>query len=96
MESANKLVVIPLEELIALIEELLKKLFPIHSNSPYHSLTESNKRIMTRNEAAKFMGVTPNTITRWNRKGYIMGAVINGQYRFFESDLLKQINRKKS
>lgn len=93
MKNTNKLVVIPVEELLFLIEGLFVK-FRYQPDTPYHSLTESNNRIMTRKDAAKFMGVTPNTITRWNRKGYIMGAVINGQYRFFESDLLKQINRK--
>ncbi len=95
MDSANKLVVIPLQELIAQLEELFIKLRN-QTDTPYNSHTEGSKKILTRNEAAMLLNVSPNTITRWHRKGYITAAIINGQYRFFESDLLKQINRKKA
>lgn len=65
------------------------------TKSPYPSPTPVNPNLMTRQQAADYMGVKPNTITRWHKQGKISAAIIGGQYRFFESDLLKFLNKTK-
>jgi excisionase family DNA binding protein len=95
MEQAPQFIVMTRQELIELIEELIRRLLGQGIN-PYPASTEAEPKIMSRKQAAKFLGVSANTITRWNEKGYITCAKINGQHRYFLSDLVKQLNKRKS
>ena len=95
MEQVPKFVFMTREELIALFEEIIKR-FLNQGITPYPAATENEPKIMSRKQAAEFLGVSANTITRWNNKGYIMCAKINGQHRYFLSDLVKQLNKRKS
>ncbi len=78
-----------------IISESLQE-FRGQNGNPYPSRSETTSKVMSRKDAAAFMGVTPNTISRWHSKGYILSARINGKYRFFESDLLKFLEKRKS
>lgn len=95
MEQAPQFIVMTREEHIALFEEIIKRLLGQGIN-PYPAATETEPKIMSRKQAAEFLGVSANTITRWNTKGYIMCAKMNGQHRYFLSDLVKQLNKRKS
>ena len=95
MEQAQQFIVMTIEELMGLFEEIMKT-FLIKGINPYPAQTESKPKVMSRKQAAEFLGVSANTVTRWNEKGYIMCAKINGQHRYFESELVKQLNKRKS
>ena len=95
MEQAPKYVFLSKEELIELIEELVRRLLGQGIN-PYPAATETEPKIMSRKQAAAFLGVSANTITRFIEKVYISCAKINGQHRYFLSDLVKQLNKRKS
>jgi len=95
MEQAPQFVVMTRQEIIELIEELIRRLLGLGIN-PYPAAVEPKPQIMSRKQAAAFLGVSANTVTRWNEKGYIMCAKVNGQHRYFLSDLVKQLNKRKS
>jgi len=90
----SQLVVIEMDELLSMIKKAVAD--GLTENTPYPSPTAINPNLMTRKQAAKYLGVSPNTVTLYNRQGKISAAVINGQYRFFESDLLKYLNKTKA
>ena len=90
----SQLVVIELDELYSMIKKAVVE--GNTDNVPYPSPTAISPKLMTRNQAAEYLGVHPNTVTLYNRQGKISAAIINGKYRFFESDLLKYLNKTKA
>lgn len=89
----EQIVVMPQEQLAALIEEIMKGLlspaFP-----PYHSLADDAKKLYTRNEIAVILKVTPNTVSRYRKKKLLHGTNMNGVWRFSEKELNRFINQK--
>jgi excisionase family DNA binding protein len=77
-----------------LIEEAINK--ALSGKLPYPSapVTVNDKKILTRKQAAEYLQVTPNTLTRYVRQGKLLPAIINGKYRFFESDLINFLKSK--
>ena len=93
MNTANQLVVMPLEELIAILEALFTR-FRNEQNSPYSGPTDDTKKIYTRNEVAAILRVNPNTVTRYHNKKLLHATLLNGQYRISEKELNRFINQK--
>ena len=56
----------------------------------------NENKILTRKQAATYLQVTANTVTRYVRQGKLLPAIINGSYRFFELDLINFLNSKKA
>ncbi len=90
----SQLVVIEMDELLSMIKKAVAD--GLAEKTPYPSPSAINPNLMTRKQAGQYLGVSPNTVTLYNRQGKISAAVINGQYRFFESDLLKYLNKTKA
>ena len=90
------------QQLLLIEEEMLKSMIEdavrrgLSGIPPYHSQAVSNSKIMNREDAATYLGVRPNTLTKYHREGKVSAAIIGGQYRFFESDLLRFLNKTKS
>jgi len=93
MEQPNQLVVIPLGELIALIEELFKK-FLNQPNSPYNSHQSPTTRVLTRTDVANILQCTPNTVTKYIDQKKLHASVFNRQYRISEKELERFINQR--
>jgi len=93
MNTENQLVVLPLGEVIAIIEGILTK-FRNEQNEPYHSLGKVTPTTYTRNEVAAILKVTPNTVSRYRKKQLIHGSCLNGKWRFSEKELNRFINLK--
>ena len=91
-----------MEDLFSLLHDLLKSLIEDAVNKalpgklpyPSASITVDDKKVLTRKQAAAYLQVTPNTLTRYVRQGKLLPAIINGKYRFFESDLIKFLKSK--
>jgi len=96
MNTENKLVVIPLEDLIAIIEELFTR-FLNQGNTPYTSLhgEGSSTKIYTRDEVAGILKKCPNTISKYIKQRRLHATPINGQYIINEKELVKFINNQK-
>jgi len=88
------------EDLLKLIikECLREALLEFHVKVPYPpaQITVNESKLFTRKQAAAYLQVTPNTISRYVRQGKLLPAIINGKYRFFESDLMKFLESKKA
>ena len=94
MNQSNQLVVIPLQELIAVLEATFNR-FRNEQNAPYHSHAGDAKKVLyTRNEVAKLLKCTPNTVTKYIRQGKVHATLLNGVYRINETELMRFINQK--
>lgn len=91
MESTNKLVVIPLQELYALLEEFFIKLRN-QSDTPYNSQQSDNTKIYTRYEVAKILKKSPNTVSKLIRQKKLPASVFNKQYYINHAELMKFLN----
>ncbi len=96
MEHQNQLVVIPLQDLIAVIEGLFKQ-FLNQENTPYPSLHSEGSvtKIYTRYEVADILKRCPNTVTKYINQRKLHATPLNGQYIINEKDLVKFINNQK-
>ena len=94
MNTANQLVVMPLEEFITLMEGFFDK-FLNQRNPPYPSLSEGSKKIYTRKEAAEILKRSPNTISTYIRSGYLHATCLNRQIWISEKAIMDFINQKK-
>ncbi|OSZ82899.1 hypothetical protein CAP35_06460 [Chitinophagaceae bacterium IBVUCB1] len=93
MESTNKLVVVPLQELFAILEEIFIK-FRDQTNTPYYSHQSDNTKIYTRYEVAKILKKSPNTVTKLIRQKKLHASVFNRQYYINHAELMKFINHQ--
>ena len=96
MNTANELVVIPLQDLIAIIEELFTR-FLNQGNTPYPSLHSEGSvtKVYTRYEVAAILKKCPNTITKYIKQRKLHATPLNGQYIINEKDLVKFISNQK-
>lgn len=83
----------PLEELIAILEELFAR-FRNQENSPYPSHAGDTKQVYTRSEVAAILKVTPNTVTKYIKKKLLHATILNRQYRVNEKELNRFINQR--
>lgn len=93
MNTENQLVVIPLQEFIAILEAILTR-FRDELIAPYHSHADETKKLYTRNEIAAILKVTPNTVSRYRKKKLLQGTWMNGVWRFNEKELNKFLNHR--
>ncbi len=96
MNAANQLVVIPLEQLIAILEDFFNR-FRDEQNAPYNSLHSggSSTKIYTRDEVAAILKKCPNTISKYIKQRKLHATPLNGQYIINEKELVKFINNQK-
>ncbi len=85
------------DQLKFLIKECIREVFiEIYGKLPYPSpVIASDKKILTRKQAASYLQVTPQTLSKYVREGKLLPAIIHGKYRFFELDLINFLNIKK-
>ena len=87
------------DQLKSLIKECVREvLIELYGKVPYPpaQITVNESKLFTRKQAAAYLQVTPNTLSRYVRQGKLLPAIINGKYRFFESDLMKFLDSKKA
>lgn len=87
------------DQLKSLIKECIREvMIELFGKVPYPPAQKqvNESRLYTRKQAATYLQVTPNTLTRYVRQGKLLPAIINGKYRFFESDLLKLLEGRKA
>lgn len=90
-----------MDQLYHLVHDLLKTMIndavqvALSNNPPYPPSPKTNNEnnVLTRKQAAEYLQVSPNTLTRYARQGRILPAVICGKYRFFKSDLEKFLKK---
>ena len=87
------------DQLKSLIKECVREvLIELYGKVPYPpaQITVNESKLFTRKQAAAYLQVTPNTLTRYVRQGKLLPAIINGKYRFFETDLLKFLEGRRA
>jgi len=84
------------DQLKFLIKECIREVFKeLNTKVPYpSSKTENSSNILTRKQAASYLQVTPQTLSKYVRQGKLLPAIINCKYRFFELDLNNFLNKK--
>jgi excisionase family DNA binding protein len=87
----QQLVIMQEDELMDKIKKAVRE--AILEKNPYPSRSGERGKIITRKQAADFLGVTPPTVTKLVKEGKITAAIVRGKYRFFESNLLKYLNK---
>jgi len=73
-------------ELLSLFEEAYKKAGPIH-------IEKSPSKKLNQNEAAKFLGISVQTLIRWKRENLIPYYQIGRSIFFIESELLEALRK---
>jgi excisionase family DNA binding protein len=51
------------------------------------------KRLLTRSDVSKLLGVSPNTVTRWAREGRLASQVTLGGHHRFDSDRVEELRK---
>ena len=67
-------------------------LSPVAPASLFHPVEKEND-VLTIREAARFLRVHPDTLTRLSRKGVVPHGVIGGRYRFSRRALLAYLSQ---
>ncbi len=88
----SQLIGIERDLLIEMIKNAVKA--GITEFSPYPSPSVNNKKLLTRNEVAEILKVSPNTVSKYIRQGKLHATLLNGIYRISESELAKVSNKK--
>lgn len=87
------------DQLKFLIKECIREvLIELYGKVPYPpaQISVNQSKILTRKQAASYLQVSPQTLSRYVRQGKLLPAIINSKYRFIESDLAKLINNTKA
>jgi excisionase family DNA binding protein len=70
--------------------ELIKEvLVGVLTDVPYPSRAQQSEEVLTRNEAAKFLNITPTTLTKYVKEGKLKAGGTERKYLFMKSDLVK-------
>ncbi len=78
-----------------LFELITQALIGVLKDVPYPSPSQQNEELLTRNEAAEMLNVTPTTLTKYVKQGRLKAGGADRKYLFMKSDLLKfMFNRK--
>jgi len=83
--GTRALIVLDEQQLQQLILDAVKVAL---TESPYHSRTEQDL-LLTRNEAANFLNITPTTLTKYVNQGKVVHGGTDRKYMFRKSDLIK-------
>ena len=51
------------------------------------------RRLLTRSDVSKLLGVSPNTVTRWAREGRLPSQVTLGGHHRFDRDLVEELRK---
>ncbi len=81
--------------LMSLVEDAVNKALSGKLPYPPALVPVNDTKILTRKQAAAYIQVTPATLSLYVRQGKLLHVVINGKYRFFETDLINFLNSKK-
>lgn len=95
MNASNQLVVMPLEEFIAILEAILTR-FRDELIAPYNSLSGDPKKVYSREQIAEKLGKSANTISKYIRQRKLHATKINGIYFISEASFLNFINQTKN
>lgn len=79
---------IPINELTDIISETIKKELQNISPEP-----EPVPEFITRNEAAKMLGITLPTLHEWTKKEIIKGYRISTRIRYKKSEILEAVKQ---
>ena len=77
---------------ITALEEKLDTLINILSEQ----IAPENKKLITRRETAKILGVTLPTVIDWEKKGIITGYRIGNRIRYKEAEILEAVTNNKT
>lgn len=95
MTAQSKLVVMPVEDFIALTEALFER-FLNQGKVPYHSLSGDPKKVYSRKQVAEILARSENTITKYIKQRKLVASRLNGIYYISETSLLNFINNTKN
>jgi excisionase family DNA binding protein len=51
------------------------------------------RRLLTRSDVSKLLGVSPNTVTRWAGEGLLPSQVTLGGHHRFDRDLVEELRK---
>ena len=83
----SNLMLITEDQLRSIIKEAI--LEAISELFPYPSQMKAADEFLTRNQAAAFLNITPNTITKYVLEGKLKAGGTDRKYMFLRSDLVK-------
>jgi len=72
-----------------LMELIRQVLVGVLTEVPYPSRAQQNEEVLTRNEAADFLNITPTTLTKYVKEGKLKAGGTERKYLFMKSDLVK-------
>ena len=67
----------------ALIAEALDRQ---RADAERQALAAAEDRLLKADEAGQLLGVSPRTLARWRKRGYLDAVTLGGQVRFRQSD----------
>lgn len=95
MSTQSKLVIMPVEELIALIEGTIEK-FLNQGKFPDISHSRDPKKVYSRKQVAETISRSENTVTKYIKQRKLHATKINGIYYISEQSLVNFINNVKN
>ena len=93
MQTQNKLAIMPVEDLIALLEAMFER-FLNQGKVPYPSLTDP-KKVYSRKQVAEILGRTENTVSKYIKQRKLVATHLNGIYYISDASLSNFINNTK-
>ena|ERR1700761_5917472 len=95
MDTANQLVVIPLDQLIAIMEahftRFLNERYP-----PYNGLSGDQKKVYSREQIAEILDCHVNTVSKYILQRKLHATKVNGIFYISETSFLTFINQTKN
>ena len=79
------------DDLENLIREAVKK--EIFEALPLSNQPEENHVIITRQEAAEFLGVSLNTLNDWTKRGILQAYRVGTRIRYKKSDVINALKK---
>jgi len=78
------------DQLKKLIKECVREV--LSEKVPYSGPTENTYKVLTRKQAAKVLGVSANTITKYIKYNQLTASVFGGKYFINEKELIRFVN----
>ena len=72
-----------------LMELIRQVLVGVLTEVHYPSRVQKDEEVLTRNEAAEFLNITPTTLTKYVKEGKLKAGGTERKYLFMKSDLVK-------
>lgn len=93
MSAQNKLVVMPVEDFIALTEALFERF--LNNEKVQYSCPTDPKKVYSRRQVAEIINRSENTVTKYIRQRKLVATRLNGIYYISETSLIHFINNTK-